>query len=104
MSVVSLADYQKEKDREGKFDGPMCITLCSPEFVAAGVREHLTIRWTVNNGDVFGALESVRSAGGIGLVRDGRYVFIPWPCAAVIIHSPDDDVYGFKEVGDDDDA
>jgi len=92
--MITLADYQKKR----KPDGPMCISFFSPKIVdPAGQDYGLKIRLTINDGDVLRGLESVKSAGGIGSTQDGRYIFIPWPCACVVIHTIDDEIYGLPD-------
>lgn len=59
MTIISLADFKKEREAAA-LDGPMCITFFGAKFTDPTGRDvSLTIRWTVNDGDVFGALESV---------------------------------------------
>jgi hypothetical protein len=100
MTVINIADYAKDKPGgEGdRFDHPMSITFFGSKF--AGLLDpldQLTFRVCVTDGEVWKILEEVKRQGGIGTMKNGRYVYMPWPCAAVVIHEVDDELFGLPE-------
>lgn len=87
MSIINLADYAKEVAKKGE---PMCITFFSATFRDADSTDAAAnVTVTVENGDVLTVLEVVKEKGGILRENGERHVYIPWPCACVVIHRPD---------------
>jgi hypothetical protein len=94
MNVVNITDYAKEKPGGSEFGRPMCISFFSPKFDGPAGFGGLRFRVRVENGDVWGVLDAVKREGAIDALEDGRYLYMPWPCAAVVIHEVDDDLFG----------
>ncbi len=85
MKLVDLAAYKESKVNEEV--RPRKITFRSPKFSGDnGKDSSCNINVIVENGDVLGILDAVIEANGVGqLTENGKYMFIPWPCALVEI-------------------
>jgi hypothetical protein len=87
MAVVKLSEYAKKE----KTDAPLSITFFGPKFCKTdGTETSLNITIIVKNGNVLGLLSCVQEEGGIGQFHDNQYLYLPWPCACVVMHAPDD--------------
>ena len=87
MTVINISDYAKEAASKGE---PLCITFFSPMFRAQdGTEANANSTITVENGDVFTVLDAVKEKGGILRTYGEQQILIPWPCACVVIHRPD---------------
>ena len=82
-TVHFIEDY-KVKHLDSR---PREICFHSPTYRDKnGIENVVNICVRVENGDVFGILESVVKNGGIGNMHEnGTFFFIPWPCAAIEI-------------------
>jgi hypothetical protein len=95
MTVVKLSEYANAP----KTRIPLTITFFGPKFHKPDGNDFsVTVRVTVEDGNVFGILNQVQEEGGIGKLEGGRYTFLPWPCACVVMHAPDEGP--FENVGD----
>lgn len=85
MNLVDLAAYKESKKNEEI--RPRKITFRSSKFSDDdGNDSSCTINVIVENGDVLGILDAVIEAKGVGqFTENGKYMFIPWPCAIVEI-------------------
>ena len=80
MTVLKLSEYANAP----KTRIPLTITFFGPKFHKPdGTDFSVTVRVTVEDGNVFGILNQVQEEGGIGKLEGGRYTFLPWPCACV---------------------
>jgi hypothetical protein len=85
MTVVRISDYAKK----AKTNTPLCITFFGPRFARLdGADAGLNITVNVEDGDVLRILRIVQEDGGIGEFRSGQYLYLPWPCACVVMHDP----------------
>jgi hypothetical protein len=97
MTVVNISDYSKDQKFDEDFEGPMCITFYSAKFVdQSGTDRVVNITITVDDGDVFAVLDSIKADGGVGAIRHGVYQFVPWPCACMAIHQPGVDPFAIQ--------
>lgn len=79
MNIINIADFRKDQPAKITFFGPKYINL-------DGNESSITVTVEVQNGDVLGVLDAVREQGGITALKDEKYFFLPWPCAAVEIY------------------
>ena len=86
-NIVNLSDYAKEAANKGE---PLCITFFSQIFrTLDGKDTNVNTTVTVEDGDVMTVLEVVKEKGGIFREHGEQRIYIPWPCACVVIHAPD---------------
>ena len=87
MTVINFPDYAKEKANNGE---PLCITFFSATFRNVDGKDvSINATVTVENGDVSTVLDVVKEKGGILQIRGEESLYIPWPCACVVLHPPD---------------
>jgi hypothetical protein len=88
MTIIKLADYIKDREAEGNV--PLCITFFGAKFqTQTGHETALNITVNVEDGDIMRILRAVKEEGGIGQFHNGQYLYLPWPCACVVMHTPD---------------
>jgi hypothetical protein len=88
MKIVSLSDYAKSKsETEG---GALAITFFGHRFESSAGERQLSFTVNVEDGDVLGVLQAVKEEGGIGRIVEGQYLYLPYPCAAVVVHQVGD--------------
>ena len=91
MTIINLSDYVKIREK----NTPASITFFAPKFsLQDGTEIAYSVTVQVENGDVFGILEVVKDEGGVGQMQDGQYIFVPWPCACVVMHDLDEEPFG----------
>ena len=87
MTIVKLSDYAKKE--EGNIQ--LSIIFFGPKFLKEdGSETSVNIKVNVENGDVVGILDAVKEEGGVGHMQGKQYVYLPWPCACVVMHIPGD--------------
>jgi hypothetical protein len=87
MTVINFSDYAKEKANKGE---PLCITFYSAKFCNVDGKDlSVNVTVTVEHGDVSTVLDVVKEKGGLLQIRGEESLYIPWPCACVVIHAPD---------------
>lgn len=82
MSITNLEQYRAENPTR-----PREITFHSATYRDKdGNPSTITISVRVEDGNVSAVLDEVIGGGGIGETAEGgNYMFIPWPCAAVVV-------------------
>jgi hypothetical protein len=90
MPVIDFEEWKKQSQREATTGGPAVITFYGPLHTdRAGNMRSLTISITVDDGGWSRVMEHVMENGGIGGENSaGEPFFLPWPCAAVDVHYP----------------
>jgi hypothetical protein len=78
--VVSFEDYDAIYN-DGR---SRTVVFSSAQFRGGDEGMMVSITVSVDDGNVLGLLSDIRRNGGVGtMLEDGRFVFLPWPCAYV---------------------
>ncbi len=90
MPVIDFAEW-KQRYGQSQPKRPAVVTFYGAFHAdRTGNMRSLTISIMVDDGDWSELMENVMENGGVGGENDeGEPFFLPWPCAAVDVHYPD---------------